>query len=177
VDGRDQTEGRRFFSEIRKSDIGHAKIAAFGSTRRPRTKVKDDPFLRALADSGADTITIVAKSWDFHVTEALASRCGKTSSSSPTNVALSQGPGIRGVVSTPNILRRLQGKSRFRVVGGYKGRGGRRRHARASATQNGGTLPHEIDTVTRAVVKEVKKPSACTFTTTRGWQSRIQSPR
>lgn len=60
-----------FFSEIRKTDISHARIAAFGSTRRPRTKVKDDQFLQALAGSGADTITIVAKTWDFHVTGAL----------------------------------------------------------------------------------------------------------
>ncbi len=72
-----------FFSEIRKTDISHARIAAFGSTRRPRTKVKDDQFLQALAGSGADTITIVAKTWDFHVTGALGITPRRTLNSSP----------------------------------------------------------------------------------------------
>jgi len=60
-----------FFSEIRKHDLGHAKVVAFGSTRRHGVACGDDEFLTALVKSGTGIVTIVAKSWDFQVTRAL----------------------------------------------------------------------------------------------------------
>src|SRR5215216_1157134 len=49
----------------------HATLAAFGATRRPGRGVDDDPNLNALLDSKAPIVTLVGKSWDLHVTEAL----------------------------------------------------------------------------------------------------------
>jgi 2-isopropylmalate synthase len=46
-------------------------LAAFGSTRRPNVKAQDDPQVRALLDSKAQVITLVAKSFDRHVELAL----------------------------------------------------------------------------------------------------------
>ena len=46
-------------------------LVAFGSTRRPKGKVDDDPTLRNLLDAGTSAVCIVGKSWDYHVTEAL----------------------------------------------------------------------------------------------------------
>ncbi|HNV46769.1 MAG TPA: citramalate synthase [Spirochaetota bacterium] len=60
-----------YFREVRSLALGHARVVAFGSTRRPGTRCADDPQLRALVESGAQTVTIVAKTWDFHVTAAL----------------------------------------------------------------------------------------------------------
>ena len=60
-----------FFQQIREDKLEHAKIAAFGSTKRKDLSVSEDNFLQALVNSRADVITIVAKSWDFHVTRAL----------------------------------------------------------------------------------------------------------
>ena len=59
-----------FFSEIRKAELQHAKIAAFGSTKRQHYTFDND-LLQQLVQSGASTITIVAKTWDFQVTRAL----------------------------------------------------------------------------------------------------------
>ena len=44
---------------------------AFGATRRPNVKAADDVLLRALQDSGAAGVTLVAKSHDRHVDLAL----------------------------------------------------------------------------------------------------------
>ncbi|GAA5150576.1 citramalate synthase [Nocardioides marinquilinus] len=52
-------------------DLRHARLAAFGSTRRAGTKAADDPQVAALRDSGAGTVTLVAKSHDRHVELAL----------------------------------------------------------------------------------------------------------
>src|SRR6187399_3556680 len=46
-------------------------LVAFGSTRRPRGKVDDDPTLRNLVETGTSAVCIVAKSSAYHVTEAL----------------------------------------------------------------------------------------------------------
>ena len=60
-----------FFKEIRKRKLHHAKIAAFGMTRRKGFKAKDDEGMKALLRSQAPVITIVGKSWDMHVKEVL----------------------------------------------------------------------------------------------------------
>jgi len=60
-----------FFQEAKKLRLKHAKLAAFGSTRRAGGKAGDDPQLRTLLDSGMPVLTIVGKTWTLHVTEIL----------------------------------------------------------------------------------------------------------
>ncbi len=38
----------QFFADVRKENLTHSKIVAFGSTRRAGKKVADDPFVQAL---------------------------------------------------------------------------------------------------------------------------------
>ena len=59
---------RRAQSEL---DLRHARLAAFGATRRAGAKAADDPLVAALRDSGAGVVTLVAKSHDRHVELAL----------------------------------------------------------------------------------------------------------
>ena len=59
---------RRAVGEL---DLRHAKLAAFGATRRPGLRAADDPQVAALRDSGASIVTLVAKSHDRHVELAL----------------------------------------------------------------------------------------------------------
>ncbi len=60
-----------FFERMKSVPLSHAKLAAFGSTRRPNRRAEDDPNLQQLLDAGTPVITFVGKAWDFHVTEAL----------------------------------------------------------------------------------------------------------
>ena len=59
---------RRAAAEL---DLRHARLAAFGSTRKAGVKAADDPLVAALRDSGAGVVTLVAKSHDRHVELAL----------------------------------------------------------------------------------------------------------
>ncbi|MFI5626261.1 citramalate synthase [Nocardioides sp. NPDC051685] len=59
---------RRAVDEL---DLKHARLAAFGSTRRAGVRAADDPQVAALRDSGASVVTLVAKSHDRHVELAL----------------------------------------------------------------------------------------------------------
>lgn len=61
-----------FFARARQEiDFRHAQLVAFGSTRRPGAKASEDPQVRALVESGAPVVTLVAKSHDRHVELAL----------------------------------------------------------------------------------------------------------
>lgn len=61
----------QFFKEIRSIGLSHAKIAAFGATKKKGVSFRQDKLLQALVSSKAGILTIVAKTWDFHVTRAL----------------------------------------------------------------------------------------------------------
>lgn len=60
-----------FFQEAAKLKLRHAKLAAFGSTRRADLAVEDDPQVRLLIEAGTPVVTIFGKSWELHVTEVL----------------------------------------------------------------------------------------------------------
>ena len=60
-----------FFKEIRTAKLEHAKVAAFGMTRRKGTKADRDEGLKALLDARTEVVTIVGKTWDLHVKEVL----------------------------------------------------------------------------------------------------------
>lgn len=61
-----------FFAAARnKLHLAHARLAAFGATRKAGTTADQDPQVQALADSEAELITLVAKSDIRHVQQAL----------------------------------------------------------------------------------------------------------
>jgi 2-isopropylmalate synthase len=60
-----------YFQRVRDLDLKHAQICAFGMTRRKGISASDDPGMRALVDSHASVVTLVGKTWDFHVTDVL----------------------------------------------------------------------------------------------------------
>ena len=60
-----------YFERAKELDLAHAKVAAFGSTRRSNISVEQDANIQALLESGASVLTLVGKSWDLHVTRVL----------------------------------------------------------------------------------------------------------
>jgi len=62
---------RDFFTEIRNYNLGHSRIAAFGSTHHKDRPPESDPVFLELLISKAPVVTIFGKSWDLHVKEVL----------------------------------------------------------------------------------------------------------
>jgi 2-isopropylmalate synthase len=60
-----------FFGEIKKAGLKHAKVAAFGSTRRANIKASQDHNLKLLLKADTPVATVVGKTWDLHVRRAL----------------------------------------------------------------------------------------------------------
>jgi len=65
------TKDAEYFQRARELKLAHAKICAFGMTRRRGMKAADDLGIQALVAAETPIVTIVGKTWDFHVTEVL----------------------------------------------------------------------------------------------------------
>src|SRR5579863_175527 len=61
-----------YFQEAQSLSLKSAQIVAFGSTRKSRNKVSEDPNIKNLLAAETAVVTLFGKSWDFHVTEALS---------------------------------------------------------------------------------------------------------
>ncbi|MCP4900773.1 MAG: citramalate synthase [bacterium] len=60
-----------FFERARDLNLKHAKLVAFGSTRRKNSACEDDANLKALLEAETSAVAVVGKSWDFHVERVL----------------------------------------------------------------------------------------------------------
>ncbi len=60
-----------FFKEVAGLKLKHARVAAFGMTRRRGVRPEADEGMKALLSAGTKAITIVGKTWDLHVKDIL----------------------------------------------------------------------------------------------------------
>jgi 2-isopropylmalate synthase len=139
----------RAHTELR---LGTSTMVAFGSTRRPRGKVDDDATLRNLLDAQTAAVCIVAKSWDYHVLEALQTTLDEGEAMIADSVRFLHGEGRRVLVDLEHFFDGYKRNPEFSlraieaaVVNGAS-------HLVLCDT-NGGSLPHEVS----AIVADVKR--------------------
>ncbi len=60
-----------FFERATEIDFEHARLVAFGSTRRAKVAVEDDEQVKLLIDARTPVVAVFGKSWLLHVTEVL----------------------------------------------------------------------------------------------------------
>ena len=60
-----------FFHQAKNLHLSHAKLVAFGSTRKANIKVENDPNIKAMINAGTDTVTLVGKSSELQVIDIL----------------------------------------------------------------------------------------------------------
>src|SRR5262245_55880109 len=60
-----------FFAEAKRRKFNHARLAAFGSTRRKGTAVEKDEQVRLLLEAETPVVTLFGKTWLLHVKEVL----------------------------------------------------------------------------------------------------------
>lgn len=60
-----------YFEQVRSLELRHARITAFGSTRRKNSHPADDFNIQALVDAQTPVVTVVGKTSMLHVTDVL----------------------------------------------------------------------------------------------------------
>jgi 2-isopropylmalate synthase len=132
--------------------LSTSTLVAFGSTRRPAGKVDDDPTLRALVESGTSTVCIVGKSWDFHVTEALGTTLSEGLAMVGESVAFLKQAGLRVFFDAEHFFdgHRANPEFALRVLESAATAGA---DCLVLCDTNGGSLPHQVEAMTRSVVE------------------------
>ncbi len=60
-----------FFQQMKRETLHHARVVAFGSTRKAGGSAETDPMIRALLDAETPTVIVVGKTWKAHVEKVL----------------------------------------------------------------------------------------------------------
>jgi 2-isopropylmalate synthase len=147
----------RFFRRIQDVPLKQAKVAAFGSTRRPGVAPESDPNLQALVEAATPVATIFGKSWDFHVAEAL----GTTLEENLVMITDSVGFLLRHfeevIYDAEHFFDGFKRNREYalRTLRAAEEGGA---HILVLCDTNGGTLPHEITEIIREVKRHVKTP-------------------
>lgn len=141
-----------FFARVGALQLKHAKIIAFGSTRKVGIKAEDDKNLQSLLQANTDAVAIFGKSWDYQVTGILRTTLDEN---------------LRMIADTIRYLKQ-QGKEVVfdaeHFFDGYKANADYAMQTLAAAVEagadtlclcdtNGGTFPDELGRITRAVTE------------------------
>ena len=129
-------------------------MVAFGSTRRPRGKVDDDDTLRNLLEANTSTVCIVAKSWDYHVLNALQTTLAEGEAMIADSVAFLAGHGRRVMVDMEHFFDGFKRNPEFalRALEAAVVKGAS--HVVLCDT-NGGSLPHDVEAIVTEVYRHV----------------------
>jgi 2-isopropylmalate synthase len=125
-------------------------MVAFGSTRRPKGKVDDDPTLRNLVEAGTSTVCIVAKSWDHHVLHALGTTLDEGEAMIADSVEFLAGNGLRVMLDAEHFFDGYRRNPEFALRALEAAAVNGATHLVLCDT-NGGSLPHDVEAAVAAV--------------------------
>jgi 2-isopropylmalate synthase len=141
-----------FFAEDRHLET--ATFTAFGMTRRPGRSASNDPGLVALLDAKADAICFVAKSWDYHVRVALETTLEENLASIRDSVTAAKQKGREVLLDCEHFFDGYKANPDYALACARTAYEAGARWVVLCDT-NGGTLPHEVETIVGEVVRHV----------------------
>ena len=140
-----------FLEKAQRAHFSQTRITAFGSTRYPDKKVKDDFVLQALLKTETQVVTLFGKTWDLHVKDALSTSLDEN---------------LRMIFESIAYLKKRRDEILFDAEHFFDGYKNNPEYAIKAVKEaesagadwivlcdtNGGTLPHEV----RSIFGEVK---------------------
>ena len=140
----------RFFEDVRTVALKHAKLVAFGSTRRCDTAVADDTSIKAILACKTPAAALVGKTWGLQVEKVLGCSLDDNLTICSESVAYLKQHGLAVIFDAEHFFD------------GYKANPGYAIKVLAAAAHagadtlalcdtNGGSLPEEVFEITKAV--------------------------
>jgi 2-isopropylmalate synthase len=130
--------------------LRNATLAAFGSTRKAGVRAADDPQVRALVDSLAPVVTLVAKSDVRHVEKALRTTPAENLAMIRDTVAFLVGEGRRVFLDAEHFFDGYRSDAAY-ALEAVRAAAEAGAEVVALCDTNGGMLPHQIADVVHAV--------------------------
>src|SRR4051812_3193260 len=146
-----------FFRRARALRLKHAKLTAFGSTRKAGAPAGDDANLRALVEADTPAVCIFGKSWLLHVTKVLGTTAEENLAMIGDSVRFLKAAGREVVYDAEHFFDGYRANPAYALST-------LRAAADAGADwltlcdTNGGTLPSQIVEVVKTVRATVSPP-------------------
>ena len=145
---------KRFFEIAASKNFRNARLAAFGSTRRPGIAAQDDANVSALIESDTPVVTIFGKTWDMHVERIMDNTLEENLAMINDTIAYLKSMGREVIYDAEHFFDGYRGNPEYAMETLYAALDAGA-DALVLCDTNGGTLPFDIDTVTRSVIKAV----------------------
>jgi len=146
-----------FFAEAKRLTLKHAKLAAFGSTRRARTPAEEDSQLRLLIESETPVVTIFGKSWTAHATEVLRVSLDENLAMIADSVRFLKSHGREVIFDAEHFFDGYRADSEYALAALAAAQEGGA-DLLVLCDTNGGSLPSQVSAVVHAVRSRLKAP-------------------
>jgi 2-isopropylmalate synthase len=146
-----------FFARASHVTLKHARLAAFGSTRRRGIKVENDDNVQSLLLADTPVIVIFGKSWDFHVTEIIRTSLEENLAMIRDTVAFFKSRGKELVYDAEHFFDGYKNNPDYAVASLQAAAEGGADTLILCDT-NGGTFPSEVAEIVRKMVASFSVP-------------------
>ena len=142
----------RLFAEAKP--LGHAKLTAFGMTKRSGRSIANDQGFQALLAAKTSAICLVAKTWDFHVDVALGISLEENLAGIKESTEVVVASGREALIDCEHFFDGYKANPEYALLCAKTAYAAGARWVVLCDT-NGGTLPEEIEAIVREVVKQI----------------------
>lgn len=145
-----------FFERVKLLNL-RATITAFGSTRRKNTAAKDDAGLNRIIESGVSCATLVGKAWDYHVHTALQTTLEENLAMIGDSIQYLKQHGLEAIYDAEHFFDGYKNSPDY-AIACLKAAEAAGADWIVLCDTNGGTMPHEIGAIVKAVAEAIQTP-------------------
>ena len=146
-----------YFQRVRNLNLQHARVAAFGSTRKAGADVADDTNIRALLEAETPCVCLVGKTWDFHVYTALQTTLEENLNMIRDSVAYLKARGREVVYDSEHFFDGFKDNPDY-ALATLKTAAAAGADWIVLCDTNGGSLTFEIEEICERIVRSIETP-------------------
>ncbi|MGD2096955.1 MAG: citramalate synthase [Desulfobacterales bacterium] len=144
-----------FFDLAKRVKFTQARLAAFGSTRKPGIRPDEDHNLKALLETETPTVTVFGKSWNLHVEQIMGNTMAENLAMINDSVAFLKQHDREVVYDAEHFFDGYKNNKDYALKSlGAAMDGGA--DFIVLCDTNGGTLPFEVEMIIESVQKELR---------------------
>ena len=146
-----------FFRRARSFEWKHARMAAFGMTRRKQVAAADDNNLRMLVDAETPAVTLVGKTWDLHVRDVLETTLEENLAIIGDSVVFIKGQGREVFYDAEHFFDGYKASPEY-AMDTLRAAAENGADALVLCDTNGGSLPWEVEAIFKEVASRFDVP-------------------
>jgi 2-isopropylmalate synthase len=146
-----------FFQRAKAVSFRHAKLTAFGMTRKPGGRADGDPILRAMVEAETPAVAVVGKTWTLHVTKIVGTTLEENLAMVTDSIAFLKQQGREVVFDAEHFFDGFRADRDY-TLAVVKAAAAAGADWIAMCDTNGGSLPSFVAEVVGVVKKTVATP-------------------